>query len=86
MKQSRNEKTVHVRGLPWQAKALPSLVRDRTHMRIMKPWPKTQNIKQKQYCNKLIKTFKMVHIKKKSLRKKENHFRKYMLGLILLKE
>ena len=26
---------------------------------------KNQNIKQKQYCNKFSKTFKMVHIKKK---------------------
>ena len=26
--------------------------------------PKNQNIKQKQYCNKFIKTLKMVHIKK----------------------
>ena len=26
--------------------------------------PKTQNIKQKQYCNKFNKDFKMVHIKK----------------------
>ena len=28
-------------------------------------WPKKQSIKQKQYCNKLIKTLKMVHVKKK---------------------
>ena len=27
-------------------------------------WPENQNIKQKQYCNKLNKDFKMVHIKK----------------------
>ena len=27
--------------------------------------PKTQNIKQKQYCNKFNKDFKKVHIKKK---------------------
>ena len=26
-------------------------------------WPKTKNIKQKQYCNKFNKTLKMVHIK-----------------------
>ena len=29
-------------------------------------WPKKQNIKQKQYCNKLNKTLKMIHIKKKT--------------------
>ena len=33
-------------------------------------WPKKQNIKQKQYCNKLNKTFKMIHIKKKNLTNK----------------
>ena len=27
-------------------------------------WPENQNIKQKQYCNKLNKDFKIVHIKK----------------------
>ena len=27
-------------------------------------WPKKQNIKQKQYCNKFKKTLKMVHVKK----------------------
>ena len=27
-------------------------------------WPKNQNIKQKQYCNKFNKDLKMVHIKK----------------------
>ena len=32
-------------------------------------WPKNQNIKQKQYCDKFNKDFKMVHIKK-SLNKK----------------
>ena len=35
-------------------------------------WPKRQNIKQKQYCKKqenTIKTLKMVHIKKKNLKK-----------------
>ena len=31
--------------------------------------PKHQSINQKQYCNKLNKDFKMVHIKKKSLKK-----------------
>ena len=31
-------------------------------------WPKKQNIKQKQYCNKLNKALKIVHIKKKSLK------------------
>ena len=38
--------------------------------------PKTQNIKQKQCCNELNKDFKMVHIKKKSLKntKKKLHF------------
>ena len=34
-------------------------------------WPKNQNIKQKQYCNKFNKDLKkMVHIKKKKLKKK----------------
>ena len=34
-------------------------------------WPKNQNIIQKQYCNKFNKDFKkMVHIKKKILKKK----------------
>ena len=33
-------------------------------------WPKNQNIKQKQYCNKFNKDFKKLHIKKK---KKETH-------------
>ena len=34
-------------------------------------WPKNQNIKQKQYCNKFSKDFKrMVHIKKKKNLKK----------------
>ena len=28
-------------------------------------WPKNQNMKQKQYCNKFNKDFKKVHIKKK---------------------
>ena len=28
-------------------------------------WPKNQNIKQKQYCNKFNKDFKKLHIKKK---------------------
>ena len=31
--------------------------------------PKNQNIKQKQYCNKFNKTLKMVHIKKKIVKK-----------------
>ena len=31
-------------------------------------WPKPQNVKQKQCCNKFNKIFKMVHIKKKSLK------------------
>ena len=35
--------------------------------------PKTQNIKQKQYCNRFSKDFKMIHIKrKKNLKKKIN--------------
>ena len=34
-------------------------------------WPKKQNITQKQGCNKF-NTFKMVHIKKKMIRKLEN--------------
>ena len=32
-------------------------------------WPKNQNIKQKQYCNKFHKDFKMIHIKKKKKKK-----------------
>ena len=37
--------------------------------------PKNQNIKQKQYCNKFNKDLKMVHIKKKSLKKtSRSHF------------
>ena len=36
------------------------------------PWPKNQNIKQKQYCNKFNKDFKkMVHIKKKIVQGQE---------------
>ena len=31
-------------------------------------WPKNQNIKQNQYCNKFNKDFKMNHIKKKNLK------------------
>ena len=31
-------------------------------------WPKTSNIKQKQYCKKFNKNFKMVHLKKKSFK------------------
>ena len=27
------------------------------------PWPKNQNVKQRQYCNKFNKDFKMIHIK-----------------------
>ena len=34
-------------------------------------WPKKQNIKQKQYCKKFNKDFKMVHIKKKKILKKK---------------
>ena len=34
-------------------------------------WPKKQNIKQKQYCNKFKKTLKMVHVKKVLKKKKE---------------
>ena len=33
--------------------------------------PKNQNIKQKQYCNEFNKAFKVIHLKKKSLKKKE---------------
>ena len=33
--------------------------------------PKNQNIKQKQYCNKFSLNFKMIHIKKKILKKKK---------------
>ena len=32
---------------------------------------KNQNIKQKQYCNEFNKAFKVIHLKKKSLKKKE---------------
>ena len=31
-------------------------------------WPKKQNIKQKQYCNKFNKKFKNVHIKNKKIK------------------
>ena len=34
-------------------------------------WPKNQNIKLKQYCNKFKTLKKMVHIKKKFLKKKK---------------
>ena len=34
-------------------------------------WPKNQNIKQKQYCNKFHKDFKMIHIKKKKKKASE---------------
>ena len=34
-------------------------------------WPKNQNIKQKQYCNKFNKDSKTVPIKKKILKKKK---------------
>ena len=34
--------------------------------------PKNQHIKQKQYCNKFNKGFKMVFIKKKSLKERIN--------------
>ena len=38
-------------------------------------WPKKQNIKQKQYCNKFDKDFqKMVHIKKKKSLKRKQKF------------
>ena len=40
-------------------------------------WPKNQNIKQKQYCNKFSKTLNMVHIKK-SLKKKKIYAYIYM--------
>ena len=33
--------------------------------------PKSQNIKQKQYCNKFVKTLEMVHIKKKIFKRKK---------------
>ena len=37
-------------------------------------WPKNQNIKHKQYCNKFKTTLKMVHIKKKKkIKKRESH-------------
>ena len=35
-------------------------------------WPKNQNIKQKQYCNKFNKDSKTVPIKKKILKKKKS--------------
>ena len=34
-------------------------------------WTKKQNLKQKQYCNKFNKDFKMVHINKKFKKKKK---------------
>ena len=33
--------------------------------------PKSQNIKQKQYCNKFVKTLEMVRIKKKIFKRKK---------------
>ena len=38
-------------------------------------WQKKQNIRQKQYCNKFNKDFKMIHIEK-NLKKKEQKMRK----------
>ena len=39
---------------------------------ILYAWrPKNQNMKWKQYCNKFNTDFKMVHIKKKKLRRKK---------------
>jgi len=34
--------------------------------------PKPQNIKQKQYCNRFSKDFKMIHIKRKKILKKRS--------------
>ena len=56
--------------LPMQGVWVRSPVRElRSHMARDQ---KNQNIKQKQYCNKFNKTFKMVHIKKKNLKKKNS--------------
>ena len=52
-----------VKTLPsnaWGAISIPGLGNKILHA----SWPKCQNMKQKQYCNKSKKTLKMVHIKK----------------------
>ena len=41
-------------------------------------WPKCQNIKQKQYCNKFNTILKMVHIQKKRKKKKKEKERESM--------
>ena len=43
-------------------------------------WPRNQNIKQKQYCNKFNKEFKIVHGKKKKLKKKRARAMKFRLA------
>ena len=48
----------HTSSIPGQVAKIPHALK-----------PKNQNIKQKQYCNKF-NTLKMVHIKKKKLKKK----------------
>ena len=47
-------------------------------------WPKTQNIKQKQYCNKFNKDFKKLHIKKKKKRDTQRTQRKQIGGCQLV--
>ena len=36
-------------------------------------WPINQNIKEKQYCNEFNKDFKIIHIKKKNHKKKNDN-------------
>ena len=63
-----------VLGLPWQFSGWSSpssaggvsLIPERGAKTPHASLPKRQSIKQKQYCNKLNKDFKMVYIKKKS--------------------
>ena len=63
-----------MKGLPWESsgfKTSPSNAGDKGSIpghgakiqHIL--WPKTQNIKPKQYCKKFNKDFKMVHIENK---------------------
>ena len=62
-----------VKGLPWESSGFKTLLSNAGDMGSIPDhgaksqytlWPKNQNIKQKQYCNKFNKDFKMVHIKK----------------------
>ena len=46
-------------------------------------WPKNQNVKQKQYCNKFNKDFKSGAIKKKeNLKKKKDHSLRHQCGFM----